>query len=341
VPPESAFNDRSYLEYYVSKSGEAERIRWEARDVDSKGIYLFTLCKQCNTRTGTLYGSDYLKFVQAFSCVATPENARRIVETTVENFFPIRVIKQAISMILSTSEARSFNGYERFASPFISAEVVLPPAFSARATDVERLREIYRALGGFVLDKDARGLPKGVRLYAYAVANEGTAIRTGIGIQARLSTQQVYWVVVVGLWPIHWVLLLDGDPLDDECADLTAWAELSFKAKRTERVQIPCQWSVGKYPLDFRSPDEFKRDRFIGLMRFEGFHAAESTNDEQVFREAVSFARVRGKWTREGYLMTEFRSGTYYEAYGNFGWCEGLNRNQAREVVKAQLNVAR
>jgi hypothetical protein len=338
VPPESAFNDRGYLEYYVAKSNEAERIRWETRDVDSKGIYLFTLCEPCNIRTGALYGADYLKFVRAFSSVATPENARLAVTARVEGFFPARVIKQAISMMLSTSDANFFNGYERVASPLVADDTSLPPEFSVRPTDVVRLRGVYERLQGFVLDKNSKGLPDGVRLYAYAVANEGTAIRTGIGIQARLSTQEVHWVVVVGLWPIHWVLLLNGDPLGEEVTDLTDWANFAFKTKRTENVQIPCQWSVGKYPLDFRSPQEFQRDHFINLMQFEGFRPAVSADDEQTFRSAVSFARVRGKWTREGYLMTEFPSGTYYEAYGQRGWCEGFDRNQARELVRAQLN---
>ena len=338
VPPKSAFNDRSYREYYASKSSEAERIKWEARDVNRKGIFLFTLCEQCNNRTGELYGADYLKFVQAFRAVATPQRVRRIVEARVESFFPVRVIKQAVSMMLSTSDARAFNGYERFASPFIPSDTALPPSFSVRAKDVQRIREVYRGLGEFVLDKTAKGFPAGVRLYAYAVANEGAAIRTGIGIQARLSTQRAHWVVVAGLWPIHWVLLLNGDPLDDEVADFTDWSVLDFKKKKTINVQIPCQWSVGRYPLDFRSPEEFQKGRFINLMQFEGFRPTALADDEQRFRGAVSFARVRGRWTREGYLMTEFRSGTYYEAYGQYGWCEGLNRDQAREFVRAQLN---
>jgi hypothetical protein len=337
VPPKSAFNDRSYLEYYVNKANEAERVKWETRDVDSNGIYLFTLCEKCNNHTGRLYGTDYGKFVQAFTSVATPEHAGSIVEANVKCFFPQRVIKQAISMILSTSEATSFSGYERFASPFLATDVVIPSAFTVHPADVLRLKGVYDELRRFVLDKEAVGLPIGVHLGAYAVANEGAALRTGIGIQARLSSNTVHWVVVVGLWPIHWVLLLQGDPLGEEVADFTEWASLGFKAKKNQAVQIPCQWSAGKYPLDFRSPEQIKRDRFVGLMTFEGFRPDVATDDDQTFRNAISFARILGKWTREGYLMSEFKSGTYYEAYGHHGWCEGLDRNQARELVKEQL----
>src|SRR6185369_17458669 len=83
VPPETAFNDRGYLEYYVAKTDEAQRVIWETRDVNNKGIVLFTLCEKCNNKTGKLYGADYLNFVQAFSAEATPDHARSKIEVTV------------------------------------------------------------------------------------------------------------------------------------------------------------------------------------------------------------------------------------------------------------------
>jgi hypothetical protein len=335
VPPQSAFNDRGYLEYYVDKFNEAERIKWETRDVNSKGIYLFTLCENCNNRTGRLYGTEYGKFVQAFTAVASPEHARTLVTVEIESLFPLRVVKQAISMMLSTSEPTSFGGYELMASPFIDPALI-PPEFDFRRVTSSHLRDIYEELRKFVLNKEAKGLPSDVRLYAYAVANEGSALRTGIGIQARLKTQKVHWVAVVGLWPIHWVLQLHGDDLGDELLDLTDWANASFKTKRSEIIRIPCHWHVGRYPLDFRSQEEFRQDHFVNLMRLEGF-VPYSDRDQELFGDAVSFARRKGKWTREGYLMTEFRSGTYFEVYGQRGWLEGLDRDKARGFVTDML----
>jgi hypothetical protein len=51
----------------------------------------------------------------------------------------------------------------------------------------------------------------------------------------------------------------------------------------------------------------------------------------------VSFARRRAKWTREGYLMAEFKSGVYFEAEGRRGWLEGITRDEAREVLRRKL----
>lgn len=337
VPPASAFNDRGYLQYYVSKIDEAQRVVWALREVNERGIYLFTLCERCNNTTGGLYGADYMKFVQAFTAKSIPANAESEIDGTISDFSPLRVIKQVVSMVLSTSEATSFRrDYEAFRNPFIDSNSSIPAGFGSNPASLD-LAAIYEQLRSFVLDRDATGLPKGVRLYAHAVANEGSAIRTGVAIQGNLSTQELRFLAVVGLWPIHWVLLFHGNDLDKELLNLTDWSKKNLKTKETVALSIPCHWVIGKYPLDFRSPSEFNMDRFIGLMRWEGFVPDEASNRENGFEEAISFARIRGKWTKEGYLMTVFGSGTYYEAYGRRGWLEGHDLDQARNEVKRML----
>jgi len=340
VPPASAFNDRSYLQYYVSKIDEAQRLVWASREIHERGIYLFTLCERCNNTTGGLYGADYMKFVQAFTAKAIPAHAGSNIDVTVSDLFPLRIVKQVVSMVLSTSEATSFRrGYEPIRHPFTDPTGSIPAGFGTKPPSLD-FTTIYDELRTFVLDRDAIGLPKGVKLYAYAVANEGTAIRTGVGIQGKLSTQEIRWLAVVGLWPIHWVLLFHGDDLDNELVNLTDWSNKKFKTKETITLDVPCYWVLGKYPLDFRSPEEHERDRFMDAMRFEGFVPDASVNGEQELRDAIRFARVRGKWTREGYLMTAFRSGTYFEAYGHSGWLDGLDHEQARSFVKHLLSVS-
>jgi hypothetical protein len=244
VPPQGAFNDSGYLEFYIDRVNEAELVRWEARDVNTKGIYLFTLCEKCNNQTGSLYGRDYGKFVEAFTSVATPDNAGEMVKADLKDFFPVRVVKQVVSMMLSTSEPCSSNGYEAFRNPFLDADVSIPLAFSLDPPASLHLETIYDELRRFVTDKEAKSLPSGVRLYAYAVANDGAALRTGIAVHGKLKTQKVYWLAVVGLWPIHWVLLLHGDSLGDEVADFTDWANFGFKAKKIKQFRslVNGQW---------------------------------------------------------------------------------------------------
>jgi hypothetical protein len=322
VPPESAFNDKGYLQFYADQVNEAEKLKWKVKDVNSKGIYIFTLCEECNRKTGTLYGTQYVDFVRAFSDVANPNNANSFVEVHIKNFFPARVVKQVISMVLSTSYPHSFENYTW--------------AWNSDPPDLQRLRSVYNELRSFVRDKNTRGLPASVRLYAHAVANKGVGFRTGIFASGKRSTNSRYWVVVGGLWPIHWVLLLDGD-IDEELLDVTEWASLGFKDRRNRRIQIPCRWSVGRMPLDPRSREEVSRDSFIGSMRLHGFVPEQGISKDQLWGAAMSFARRRGRWTKEGYLMTEFEMGTYFEAEGSRGWLEGATKDQARQFLKSRL----
>jgi hypothetical protein len=341
VPPKKAFNDRAYLEYYVDKINEAERLHWETRNVNRDGVFLFTLCKKCNGRTGTLYGTEFVNFIRSFTSVAKEENANSNVEAQINNFYPLRIVKQVISMMLSTSRPRSFENDICAWNPLLDTLPASPPenAFSSEP-DQSRLRNLYEELRSFVENKNARGLPSSVRLYAHAVANKGAIFHTGIFATGRRSTNQMGWLVLVGGWPIHWTLVIDGDTTE-ELLDVTDWANFEFKYRRKARIQIPVQWSVGKYPLDFRSPWELNSDNFMGSMRLQGFIPEPGITKEQLFQAAMSFARRRGKWTKEGYLMTEFKLGTYVEAEGVRGWFEGVNKDQLRRYLKSYFAKTR
>lgn len=336
VPPKSAFNDQTYLQHYVDEFNKAERLQWKTKEVNQTGIYVFTLCERCNNKTGRQYGAGYVNFVKTFAHVAMPENAGTTVEVAVNNFFPARVVKQAVSMILSTSNPIPFTGYEAVWNPLLDTNRSAPPknAFS-KLPDRNRLRTVYNELRSFVKSRTAKQLPASVSLYAHVIANQGSAIRTGIFGTYTRSTRRCFWGVTVGLWPIHWTLVLDGKP-DVDLLEVTDWARLDFKEKLSQKIRIPCHWAVGKAPLDFRPPQEIKRHRFIGLMRFEGFRPGPGVNVDKMFEGAISFARGRrrAKWTKEGYLMAEFKSGTYFEAYGIQDWLDGVTRDQAREFLR-------
>lgn len=335
VPPRSAFNDRAYRQYYVDEVSKSELLQWKTREVSARGMSVFSLCEECNNKTGTRYGSAYLDFVTAFCPVAKPENADKIVSARV-NMFPARVVKQAVSLMLSTSEPDSFEGYEFYCNPLADSGAREHSARRLKKPDLSKLQNAYDDLREYVRLRDSKGLPSSVKLYAYVVANEGSGLHTGIFSTGRIRRQTHFWAVVVGLWPIQWVLVLDGEP-DEELLDVTEWSNLGFRESVNDEVRIPCHWCVGKYPFDFRSPEEFAKTRFSAMMRFEGMQSEPKMTKDELFRAAMSFARRKGKWTREGFLMTEFKYGTYYEAEGHRGWLDGLRRDEVRELIKAQL----
>jgi hypothetical protein len=341
VPPASAFNKGSYRQYYIDQSEQANLNQWRSRDVNSNGIFVFSLCERCNQKTGRAYASAYASFVQPFADLATYENAGTEIEVEFKKFSPIRVVKQVVSMILSTSNPESFNEYQATWNPFLSTEESLPSVdlFGQRPS-LERLREIYDALRFFVDKRDAKGLPPTVRLYTYSTANPGSGVMTDLLASGNLSTGQVFWGAVVGLWPIHWLLTVEGEP-DMQLLEVTDWANGGYKDKRTIAVRMPCHWTYAKYPLDFRTPDKFLRDGFVSRMRLEGYIPAPGEGEDPMLEGALQFARKRGTITTEGFFLKQFRHGTYAEYQGTPVWFEGRRLREVREALRERLKRER
>jgi hypothetical protein len=342
VPPKSAFNDGEYLQYYMDATNREEHVQWKVKEVIGSGVSLFTLCERCNNKTGRQYGGAYLDFVRAFTGVAAPNNVNTTVEVQISNFFPARIVKQVVSMILSTSNPPdSFNDYTATWNPFLDTVATKPPreAF-ANKPDLDLLRRVYEDLRSFVNKRNAKGLPASARLYVHIIANKGTGFQTGIFAIGRRSTRKYFWAVVVGHWPIQWVLVLDGEP-EGELLEVTEWAEVDFKTRRSQTIQIPCRWAVAKYPLDFRSPEDISKTRFISMMRIEGFVPKQGMNKEQMLDSAIEYARKRSRMTSEGFIIAEFESITYFEANGNQGWLEGFSIDEAQQFLKSRYQPNR
>jgi hypothetical protein len=337
VPPASAFNKGPYREYYVDKVNRAELLQWTSKEVNANGIWVFSLCEKCNIKTGTAYAHAYAAFVQSLTGIAIPDDANKDIEIEIKGLFPARVVKQVVSMVLSTSKPDSFSRHEGCANPFPKNQgrPLSIEAFGPRP-DPRKLREAYGELRNFVNKRAAKELPAGVRLYAFAVANSGDGVRTGILGHASLSKEKALWGVVVGLWPVHWLLTFqDGEPFIP-LLDVTEWAKEDYKTKRTINIKIPCLWSIGRYPLDFRTPEELCRDSIIVNMQFEGYLPDENLNDERRFEQARVFARRRGKITLDGLFLRQCITGTYAEYKGRFIWFEGCRLRDVQEFLDRQ-----
>jgi hypothetical protein len=332
VPPKSAFNDRSYLEYYSTEIREANLRQWQTREVNSNGLFVFSLCARCNNKSGRHYGASYLDFVKGLVPVAKPENANKAVQVTVQGIFPLRVVKQAISMVLSTSHAGAFRGYEYVASPFINRKI----GTNLRALpEVKQLQSVYAELRRFVRSRDAVGLPTTIKLYAYATVSSGSGLWTGILGNATKGKKEPFWGAVVGLWPLHWVLSFSGTP-PAPLVELTDWASEQYSTRRNVTISIPCRWTFARYPLDFRSPDEFRRDGFINRMRYEGF-VPETRSQKKRFADALAFARRRGKFTSKGLFLRQFTHGTLAEYKQHILWFEGHRLRDVQLFLEEQI----
>jgi hypothetical protein len=150
--------------------------------------------------------------------------------------------------------------------------------------------------------------------------------------------REPFWGLVVGLWPLDWVLSFRGTPPSTPLLDLTDWANELYATRRIVRIKIPCRWTFARYPLDFRSPDQFRRDGFINRMRHEGF-VPEARGRQKRFAEALAFARRRGKFTSKGLLLRQFTHGTFAEYKQHTMWFEGKKMRHVQEFLEEQISA--
>jgi hypothetical protein len=130
VPPEAAFNDHrvlkvSFEQELASKHPDEFRGRYQ-----QKGAGASTLCVQCNSDTGSWYGTAYAHWAAQAMRIVLGTRAPPSLEYPFR-LFPLRVLKQVVCMFFS------ING----------------PRFRTKQTDLIK----------FVLDKESKSFPDHVR----------------------------------------------------------------------------------------------------------------------------------------------------------------------------------
>ena len=114
IPPRAAFNSKPSRPIKVADLiKHKEMMPWETDGLKyenlQQGMGYSCLCQSCNNLTGTWYGDSYVKFAQAAAYVvkASPEIRKNSVEFL--DIYPLRVIKQIVSMFCSINPPDRFD----------------------------------------------------------------------------------------------------------------------------------------------------------------------------------------------------------------------------------------
>jgi hypothetical protein len=131
VPPRKAFNSNKALMYYGKKILENDNkgLPWE---IPSKikgkrlqgGIGAYTLCQKCNNNTGALYANAFVDFIQkvyreTFQKKFKPSSW---VTITLDEIYPLRIIKQIMSMFFSINTPDLSDAHEELREFILSKE---------------------------------------------------------------------------------------------------------------------------------------------------------------------------------------------------------------------------
>ena len=204
IPPRSAFNNigihTQNLEEALKQNG---RYSWQKR-----GAGEYSLCKNCNASTGGWYGEAYKDWdFQGYSFLLN-ERARNGMFLSF-NIYPLRVIKQIISMFASSCGAGWMSS-----RPEISK---------------------------WLLNPDHSGFPdKNLRLYMGIMENGSTLARQTGMMASLVLGKGVSVVSEISFPPFVYILGQNVEYIDPNARlhDITSFAEETFKTKRDYYIPL-------------------------------------------------------------------------------------------------------
>lgn len=254
VPPEKAFNNAPAMRYkmdeYLRTQGDFASMRGEKRQ---RGVGEFTLCEPCNN-TGHWYGTEYVEWAKlGFDILDRVPPGEPPFEVTVRERYPLRFIKQIVTMIFSVNTL-GFN-------------------------------DAHPELVRFVLDPKRKYLPPQYQVYLtivggpYSRSSGITGLQDGFG--TGRSTVQV--VTEVGYPPLASLLLI-GEKRRDGLGCITHFADCSIGCRTPTRpartARFPCSGREGQQR--HREPPSL-----------DGFRIAVRTRPRSPLRCALSATSAR------------------------------------------------
>ena len=253
IPPSAAFNSGEYKVQSINRYKTKGLTVWQKKKKQG-GYFAYVMCIECNNRTGQWYGGEYKRLAKACSPFAHPSNVGQIVPVKVPRLFPIRAFKQVLTMICATSSAEMSDEWRGVLSPAVSDW-----GAAKFDRDISLATKSIPSIRNFILDKEASGLPAGIRLYAYLIGNRAGRITGVVKMWSRRTGASVLFAEF-GWPPLGWVVVFDGS-VKDKLYDVTAWSEYRYNEEVSITLNLPCYWLESRVPLDFRSPREVAKSR--------------------------------------------------------------------------------
>lgn len=226
VPPRAAFNNRPILlrRGLENINSSLDDVKGEKRQ---RGAGDYTLCPKCNSFTGRQYGNAFVEWVYQGMKILHYTKGRPSIYYTY-NIFPLRVIKQVISMFFSA------NGSE--------------------------FRDAYPDLVKFVLNKETRYLDEKYSVYAYY--NLGDRSRQlGLTVGADLAKGKISRMSEIAYPPIGYMITFNSQPPDQRLLDITFFSRYRYNDWKPISLRMPILPIYTYFPGDYRDRDTVLQQR--------------------------------------------------------------------------------
>ena len=230
IPPQAAFNNHTILYDDIVKlltNGFDQPFTGKQQQ---GGIGRYTLCSDCNSFTGREYGAPYVSWCMQGMEVLHRTASNPFIDMPF-HIFPLRVLKQIVSMFLSV------NGIGwRNANMDLVEFVYLP-----KRKYLSRKYSVYAFYSVSAIQRQS-----------------GTAIR--FCTNERFENLGMDAFSEITFPPFGYVMTVDNDAHDSRLVDISYFANRAENELRMEYLKLPVLPIFTSYPGDYRTKEEIEED---------------------------------------------------------------------------------
>lgn len=247
IPPRAAFNQHPVKLYSGEKFIGSTNEPWDMRNIRYQNSQLgngkYTLCKDCNNLTGAWYGRAYQEVAYQFAQTLLCYNANPTITEIEFEVYPLRFIKQVISIICSLS------------SPDPSTKYPESYPFTTLYQAAKELQELRR----FVLDKDKKELdPKKIRIFLYATDSDLGRF-DGLTAIGNVNSFEFFPLCEMACYPLGIIaFFFPPEDFTFNGADITYFSNFNYDDKKSIRIPFVVKEINSWIPNDYRTKNEIK-----------------------------------------------------------------------------------
>lgn len=233
IPPRAAFNSNPAKPITGDKIlGDNERMPWETAglsyDNQQKGMGKYSICEDCNNKTGSWYGNDYAKLAHCVHEIISQPIDENVTGIGIKRIYPLRIIKQVLSMFCSIN------------------------AFDDQRTEI--LKE-------FVLDRDSSCLD--TTRYKLCMYFNKSRFMKYVPLSAVLRLGKSGWesmaISEITAYPLGFVLYFDPTQAwEYDGFDITHFSDYKYDDSATVEMPLCIKEVNALFPIDYRTKEEIK-----------------------------------------------------------------------------------
>lgn len=236
IPPRNAFNNQPTKQVsMVDLTMDFSRKPWEIDGLpyvnNQKGGGMYSLCRECNNNTGSWYGNDYIEFARTVSCALKKENLQEGHPIVFLVFYPLRIIKQIISMFCSVNRSCGGEDFQTLRDFVLNKEQV--------HLDSKK----FKVCMYFTKDSMNKFVP-------YSVM----CIKTKKNPFATIALSEIV------TYPIGLTLYFNPEEeMEYDGIDITSFSKCNYNDKCDIQIPVCIKESNSYFPGDYRSKEEITK----------------------------------------------------------------------------------